>query len=295
MRITLRQLTAFKSIVEKGNFNKAAQYLDLTQPTLSATLKSLEKELGMPVLDRTTRSIRLTPAGQELYSHLSTIFERLQKAVTSTQDVAAGRGGSVSICYIDFAMLGNLPKILARFRKVNPKVQVEIAFTSSSEQIEQVYKGRLDLGFILQNNTPLPKGVISKPISRESLVTVLPQDHKFASRETLDLVELANEEFVMGDPMWFGYNELVMNLCIRRGFRPRIRQSAHLREELLSFVMAGLGILIYPSCIINTSRFGLKAIPIRDVGKVITTSAIWLKHSSNPVLPSLLAQIGETN
>ena len=293
MGITLKQLAAFKAIVEQGNFHKAAEHLRVTQPTLSATIKSLENELDISLLKRTTRTITLTLSGRELYSHLSPIFEKLQKAVASTRDVALGRGGAVSIRYIDFAMLGSLPEILAKFRKINPKVHVEIGFTSSSDQIEKVYNGRLDLGFILQNNTPLPKGVISKIISRESLVAVLPHDHKFASRRSVDLVELSSEDFVMGDPMWFGFNELIIKLCIKRGFLPQTNQSAHLREELMSFVMAGLGVLIYPNCIVNTSRFGLKIVPIRDVGKVITTSAIWHKHSSNPVLPSLLSQINE--
>ena len=88
-----------------------------------------------------------------------------------------------------------------------------------------------------------------------------------------------------------GFNNLVTRLCASRGFQPRIRETAHLREELLSLVMAGLGTLIYPKCIENTSRFGLKIVPINDVKSIVTTSAVWLKRSSNKNLIFMLDQI----
>lgn len=293
MRVNLRQLAAFKAIAEQGGYRKAAEFLNVSQPTLTATIKSLEEEIGAAVLDRTTRTVKMTAAGQELYAHLGHLFDQLHQAVVSTRDVAAGRGGLISLTYIDFAMLGNLPEILMKYHEVNPKVRVNIAFASSREQIEQVHGGRTDLGFIMQGKTPLPKGIANRPILREGLVAVLHPDHRFAARDGLELAELAKEDFVMGGPMWASYNDLITNLCIKRGFLPRTRQTAHLREELLSFVMAGLGILIYPECILNTTRFGLAVVPLRDVGHVVSTSAIWRENSTNPVLPSLLQKIDD--
>ena len=85
---------------------------------------------------------------------------------------------------------------------------------------------------------------------------------------------LKDEDFIMGDSTWSGFNNLVIRLCTSRGFQPRIRETAHLREELLSLVMAGLGTLIYPKCIENTSRFGLKIVPINDVKSIVTTLSL---------------------
>ena len=105
--------------------------------------------------------------------------------------------------------------------------------------------------------------------------------------------DLKDADFVMGDSTWSGFNNLVIRLCTSRGFQPRIRETAHLREELLSLVMAGLGTLIYPECIENTSRFGLKIVPITDVKSIVTTSAVWLKRANNKNLTLMLNQIDD--
>lgn len=298
MRLTLRHLIAFKTIVEQGTFRKSAEYLNISQPALSVTINSLEEELGTAVFDRTTRSVRLTAAGRELYSHLGPIFDRLHRAFVSTKDAAAGLGGSISISYIDFAILGPLPSILLRYRAVNPNVRVEISFANSLSQIERVHSGTVDVGFILDSGMALPKEIQRRTINSEGLLAVLPPDHHLADRKGIALNELADEDFIMGDAFWRYYNDMIRGMCLSHGFTPRIRQSALLRDELLSFVMAGLGVLVYPECIRKAPRFGLHMVPIEDVGPIVSTVAIWLAASTNPILPSLLELIpdrSETN
>lgn len=291
MKVTLKHLEVFRAIIESGSYHKAATTLELTQPTLTAAIKTLERELGVTLIERSTRNVKFTPAGKELYTHLPSIFERLDIALSSAKDVASGGGGSISVGYIDFAMLGPLPEILAKFRSVNKNVHVDLNFISSRNQIEAVYKRSIDLGFIMSNDNTLPEDLCSKPISREGLVAVLPPNHKLSNSAGIKLNDLKDADFVMGDKTWSGFNNLVTRLCTSRGFQPRIRETAHLREELLSMVMAGLGTLIYPKCIENTSRFGLKIVPIIDVKSIVTTSAVWLKRSSNKNLIFMLDQI----
>lgn len=291
MKVKLKHLEIFRAIIESGSYHKAATNLELTQPTLTVAIKNLERELGTSLIDRSTRYVKFTPAGKELYTHLPSIFERLEMALTSTKEVALGGGGSISVGYIDFAMLGPLPELLTKFRTVKTNVHVDLSFISSRNQIEAVYKRTIDLGFIMSNDNTLPDDVCSKPISREGLVAVLPPNHKLTNRSAINLSDLKDEDFIMGDSTWSGFNNLVIRLCTSRGFQPRIRETAHLREELLSLVMAGLGTLIYPKCIENTSRFGLKVVPINDVKSIVTTSAVWLKRSSNKNLIFMLEQI----
>jgi DNA-binding transcriptional LysR family regulator len=291
MKVKLKHLEIFRAIIESGSYHKAATNLELTQPTLTVAIKNLERELGTSLIDRSTRYVKFTPAGKELYTHLPSIFERLEMALTSTKEVALGGGGSISVGYIDFAMLGPLTEVLTKFRTVKTNVHVDLNFISSRNQIEAVYKRTIDLGFIMSNDNTLPDDVCSKPISREGLVAVLPPNHKLTNRSAINLSDLKDEDFIMGDSTWSGFNNLVIRLCTSRGFQPRIRETAHLREELLSLVMAGLGTLIYPKCIENTSRFGLKVVPINDVKSIVTTSAVWLKRSSNKNLIFMLEQI----
>lgn len=288
MRLTFRQLLVFKTVAEQKSFRKGAKILHTSQPALSNAVKALEDVLGVSVFERTTRSLGLTAAGRELYGRIGPIFKQLDEAVVSTQDVAAGRGGTISIAYIDFAILGPLPDILERHREVNPRVQINIRFGSTKQQIDALRSGTIDVGFIMDIDTALPPGIRRCEIGLEGLVAVMPPTHRLAQRNSIELAELADEYFVTGDAGWERYNDLIYDLCVKRDFVPRVRQKAFLRDEMLSFVLAGHGVLIYPECIKNAGRFGLTMVPIHDVPRLIKTVAIWKGNSANPVLPSFL-------
>lgn len=292
MRLTVRQLLVFKTIVEEGGFRRGAEALHTSQPALSNTIKALEDALGIPVFYRTTRSVRLTEAGRELFNRTGQIFDLLEETSLATQDVAAGRGGAITISYVDFAILGPLPEILESYRAINPRIQIKIGFGATLKQIEQVKNGHVDVGFIMDIDTRLPQGIERRQISLESLVVILPPSHRLARRDSIELAELADESFIAGDS-WLRYTNLINDLCVERGFVPKVTQKAYLRDEMLAFVLAGLGVLVYPTCIMNAGRFGLSAVPISDVPKLIKTSAIWKAKATNPVLPSFLSLIPE--
>ena len=94
----------------------------------------------------------------------------------------------------------------------------------------------------------------------------------------------------MGDT-WTRYNQLLRELCVERNFVPKATHKAFLRDEMLAFVMAGMGVLVYPPCIRNAGLYGLKIIPITDVPPVVRTTAIWRADARNPVLPSFLREV----
>ncbi len=290
MSFTVRQLLVFKTIADHGSFRKSASVLNITQPALSSTIKSLEYALGVPVFRRTTRSVTLTAAGRELYSRADGIFEQIEQAATSVRDVASGRGGTINLTYVDFAILGKLPEILESYRAYNPRIKVNIRFASTPKQIELVQQAKVDVGFIMDIDAKLPSGFCRRQISLEGLVAVMPAKHRLANRKSIKLEDLADESFVTGDT-WFRYTELIEDLCIERNFTPRITQKAFLRDEMLAFVMAGLGILVYPPCIRNAGLLGLQVVPVSDVPEVIRTSAIWKAGSTNPVLPSFIKRV----
>jgi DNA-binding transcriptional LysR family regulator len=277
-------------VAEQGNFRKSAQLLNTAQPALTRTIQALEHDLGVSLFRRTTRSVTLTAAGRELYGHATSVFEQVEQVATSVRDVASGRGGTVSLAYIDFAILGKLPHILETYRAVNPRVKLNVRFASSSDQVTLVQEGKTDVGFLLDVDAKLPNGFCRRQISIEPLVAVVPAKHPLADRTSIELGELSDEAFITGDS-WHRFNQLIEELCLARNFSPRITQKAFLRDEMLAFVMAGLGILVYPACIRNAGLLGVKLVPIDDVPPVIRTSAIWSAFSNNPVLPSFIKQI----
>ncbi len=290
MNLTLRQLQVFKTIAEVGSYRKSATVLNTSQPALTKTIQSLEYALGVEVFRRNSRSVTLTSAGVELLHRIEGIFEELAHTVDSVRDVSSGRGGTISLSYVDFAILGPMPHILERYRLYNPRININIRFASTPDQISLVKQGKVDIGFVMDIDLKLPNTFCRKHINQEGLVAVVPPKHALAERESVELAELAEESFIMGDT-WSRYNELIRELCIERNFMPQVTHKAFLRDEMLAFVMAGLGILVYPPCIRNAGLFGLKVVPIIDVPPVVRTTAIWRADAKNPVLPSFLRQV----
>ena len=139
---TLRQLLVFKTVVEQGSFRKSADVLNTSQPALSNSVKVLEDVLGTSVFFRTTRSVELTAAGTALYARIDQIFEMVETATLEARDAADGKGGRLRLNYVDFAILGGLPDVLENFRSKNPKIQIDIGFARTLEQIEKMQKGR---------------------------------------------------------------------------------------------------------------------------------------------------------
>lgn len=290
MNLTLRQLEVFKTIAEVGSYRKSAKILNTSQPALTKTIQSLEYALGVEVLRRNTRSVSLTAAGLELLGRIDGIFEQLDRTVNTVRDVSSGRGGSINLTYVDFAILGPLPTTLERYRKYNPRIKINVRFASTADQIALVKEGKADLGFVMDIDLKLPNTFCRKHIVQEGLVAVMPPKHPLADRAQVDLAELEHDSFIMGDT-WSRYNELIRDLCVARNFMPQVTHKAFLRDEMLAFVMAGMGVLVYPTCIRNAGLPGLRVVPIADVPPVVRTTAIWRADAKNPVLPSFLREV----
>jgi DNA-binding transcriptional LysR family regulator len=288
LNLTLRQFLVFKTIVESGGFRKAAEVLNTSQPALSKTIQSLEAELGFLLLDRSTQTVEMTKAGEAFYERLGELFDLVDQIASNARDVAEGQRGSLSITYTDFAILGQLPETIETFRRQQPRVKIGVRFYPSPRQIELVLNGQVDIAFIWHFMGHVPPVLNCQPISSEGLAVVLPDHHPLAARDSIDLVELRDETFLVGDTPWLPFTNLVRDLCIERGFVPKTGQVAYLRDEFFTFVLLGMGVLIYPENVVHARRAGLSAVRIRDVGKVVDISAVWLKEARNPALHRFL-------
>ncbi|USG62464.1 LysR substrate-binding domain-containing protein [Sneathiella marina] len=296
MQPTLRQLLVFKTIVEQRSFGKSAKILNTSQPALSRAIKDLEAVLSRPLLIRTTRSVKPTEAGKEFYARAVRILDDLSEAVTVTRDVADGRKGRLVVSYMDFAIVGKLPEILKRIRNAQPKVQLDVRLLVTQVQIELLKQDKLDVGLVsgITEKTIL-SGFSRKLVDCESLVAVLPSDHHLANRKSLKMRELANEPFVTGGSHWYYYTDKLIDICRQHGFSPEITQTADMRDGIIGFVLAGIGITVYPQCITNAPRPGLSFVPINDVPKVINTFALWKTDNTNPTLPIFIEQLPQAS
>ena len=192
----LRQLTAFLAVAEEGHFGRAAERLRVAQPALSRTIQQLERALGCRLLDRTTRSVALTPAGVALVDRVPRLLAELDEAAGAALDIAEGRAGRLRIGVSGPAMTAALPRLLRRLQAQRPPWRIDVRELSTSEQLRRLLDRTIDVGFFLAE-AQVPDAVLAVAVVRERGCIGVPADHPFAQREALRLGELAGERLIL--------------------------------------------------------------------------------------------------
>lgn len=269
MNVELRQLKYFIAVAEECHFTRAAKRLHVAQSGLSASIRSLERELGASLFLRNTRQVQLTAAGQAL---LSDARRALAASDAAKDAVAAVQGllqGSLSIGTLQCLHVVHLPTVLAEFLSAYPGLEIRLRHGGSGELTEQVAQGRLDLAFV-SRPARCPDEVVVSPLASEPLVLACALDHPLAARPAVALAELRAERFVDFQRDW-GTRDLVDELLEDR----RVALEVTDVHSLLDLIACGLGVALVPqSFSVKTDRvqFVGLADPVRQWETVTVSS-----------------------
>src|SRR5580658_2228956 len=192
--IEFRHLRYFLAVAETLHFSKAAVQLRMAQPPLSQQIRNLERILGFPLFDRTTRGVRLTRVGEYFRERARNTVTKLQDDVEMARRLGSGQEGVLTVGFSGSVMLTTLPKAIERYRRVYPKIELRLRESVTAEQIPSLLDGTLDLGF-LRDGEPRD-GLSIEPILRERFIAVLPSRHRLARRATIRPADLRHEPFV---------------------------------------------------------------------------------------------------
>jgi DNA-binding transcriptional LysR family regulator len=237
-----RQLAAFCTVVERRSFSQAAEQLGVTQPAVSLQIRSLEKRLGVQLLDRSGRRVEPTEAGRRLYRSAQRLLAQEEQllaelghdaegALTGRLEIGAstGPGGTV------------LPRVLAEFQQRHPEVHVALAVSDTQHVIEQVARRELELGVVGAQRRQ--RGVVFEPFYRDEVVLAVPRGHRFADRK-VTLAELREEPLVLMQE-GAGVRQVIEDELRERGVRLRdldVKLELGLQESARSAVIAGHGV-----------------------------------------------------
>ena len=280
--VEYRHIRAFVSVAEELHFGRAAERLSQSQPTLSRTINALERIVGVPLLRRTTRHVELTPAGEAFLVHSRGLLGQVIEAVDSARRAASGLAGTLVVAYMDFAILGVVPSIVAGFRREHPDITVELRYSWTERQKSEVLNGDVDVGFMI---APFhAEGVDSRCVDSQRYVVALPEWHPLAAGDYVRLRDLADEPYVLGvRAEWGPMREAVFQLCSRAGFSPSVVEEAHSRDGIFGFVAAGLGVTIYTDVAFNSPRQGVAIRPLANIEDRVEIIAAWRERPSSPV------------
>ena len=188
----LRQLRAFVTVATLGHFGQAATQLNLTQPALTQRVQALERELGVRLLDRNAREVRLTEAGTLLLPRAQKLVQLEDEAMLELKDFRSGVTGQLHVAYHSAGDTALAGAVLAEFRKRYPEVKLETSSGSSGANLQRVREGTADAAFALLPSIR-PPGIAVWTIRHEELTLVLRSDHRLATLDPVPVTELRGE------------------------------------------------------------------------------------------------------
>lgn len=269
----LRQLRYFVAVAEELHFSRASVRLNLAQSALSGQIRALEREVGGPLLVRSTRRVELTAAGTQLLEDAREILAAADEAFVRVCALARGESGSLVIGSLGPAPGGVFAPLLARFGGLHPDVRVEVRALDFTELIDGLRERRADVAFLY---LPLDAPDLEiTPLLSEPRVVVLPAGHRLAKRKRLSPADLDGEMFVKQPPPvpdeWCDFWLLVDELGHRPPTSPHM--GANL-EEWLHLIGRGEGIDTAPAVVSRYYSFPEVAfVPLVDAAPAVLVIA----------------------
>ncbi|MGB3301237.1 LysR substrate-binding domain-containing protein [Gordonia sp. (in: high G+C Gram-positive bacteria)] len=280
----LRHLRYFVAVAEELHFGRAALRLHIAQPPLSQQIKQLEGELGVTLLNRSTRKVELTDAGQRYLERAREILSSVDAAADEAGRVATGEVGRVSIGFTGSATYHLLPAIARHLRAELPDIVLDLhGEMLTPQQAAALHDGTIDLGFL---RPPIHDRLLRyELVSTEPMLAVLPKAHPLAQRQFIEVADLADEIFITYSA--FGRSvvfEVVIDACQRAGFTPNIQHEVGETATLIAFVAAGMGVALVPQSVRHMQITGAQYVPL---GGEVPTVELALARRAEPPSPHL--------
>lgn len=291
-------LRAMRAVSELGSITAAATAMGYSQPAISQLLKRLEQRLGMPVIERVGRGVRLTEAGRILARHALAVTTALDAAAAELAELQGLRAGRVRIAAFPSASATLVPQLLARMAAGHPEIGITYVEAEPPEAVAAVRDNDVDLAITFSypgdRDDPHPgsaQGLRHVALCTDEMLLVLPTGHPAAATTEVDLGGLADENWIGGCPRCRGH---LLQLCDQSGFTPRISYETDNVAAVLGLVAAGIGVAILPEMALGSAS-AYPGVEIRPTGArnhrtVHAVTAVGGERM--PALAAALAQLG---
>ncbi|MFI4980697.1 MAG: LysR family transcriptional regulator [Nevskiales bacterium] len=259
--MNLRTLRAFVEVVRQGGFSQAATVVFATQSTVSKAVKSLEEEMGGPLLNRIGHRAELTPAGEVVYRRAQAILSEREDMVAELSEL---RGLKRGVLRLGLPPIGSdtlFAPLFATFRSRYPGIDIRLVEHGSSRLQELLVAGEVELAGLL---APLAGDFETQEVRVEPLVALLPGDHRLGRRRKLRLDSLAEIPFILFEE-GFALNPIILGACEHRGFTPTITARSGQITFIVELVAAGLGVAFLPRSIAELHRHpAVRRVPLDE-------------------------------
>jgi len=288
----LRLLNVLREVALRGSFSAAAESLAYTQPAISQQIARLEKHVGVKLIEREPRGVRLTPAGEVLVRHTERVMAQLAAADEELQEVAAQARGRIRIGSFATAAGTIVPRAVAAFRPLRPAIEVEISLLDPHESIPAVRRGDLEIaiteegGFESEVDTD---GLQIEHLLDDHMWVSLPVDHPLATRPTVDLIDLRDEDWMFACLSGTcADSNVVLRACRDAGFQPRIAYQSDDYFAIQGLVASGMGVALIPGLGLASTRDDVAVRPVKGRPPHRRVAAVTASEPTGGAIPTML-------
>ena len=295
--LDVKRLRVMREVIASGSFSAAADALHLSQSAVSQQVAALEKEVGQPLLERTSEGPKPTQAGEVLLSHGDAVIARLDEAERELAGIAGLEGGRLRLMSFPTASAALVTRAMAEFRSRFPNVELHFAEGEPEDSIPALTSGETDLAVVF-DYVAFPedwgRDTEAELILEEPMRVALAPGHPLAASTTVKVSALSEEDWLCGDRP-SSCREHVLNCCRSAGFEPRISFESDDYQVLQGLVAAGLGVTLLPEI-----AGEYPGVVLRDISPEPPTRRIWAvtrdSSSRSPAsaeMVALLRDVGE--
>ena len=287
--VEVRQARYFIAVAEELNFSRAADRLNMSQPPLSQAILQLERQLGLTLLNRSSRSVLLTGAGHVFLEQCRLLVVASERA----RDVAAlasdGLTGTLRIGAVTSAFSETLPRILQRFRASRPLVELHVREIDSHHGRDALERRDLDVAVVRQSVAG--RRLRSVPLRRDHFVVAMPEDHRLAAGEgPVNLAEFREDTWVwLPRDISPDYHDELVGACTQAGFSPVAQHQANSIHSQLAMVRCGLGVTLAPESSVTHQPAGLAWRELRRRVDLVELSVVVRAGGQEPLVDHFIA------
>ena len=288
----LRHLRYFVVLAEELHFGRAALRLAISQPPLSVNIRQLEDAVGTRLLERNSKAVSLTAAGQAFLVRAKSLLAQVDDARMLARDIGEGVVGRLRVGFIGSLLFHGLPAWIQDFQTQFPNVEVALSELNTQEQLDALAHKEIDVGFV--HTRHIPDTMTSVLVCTAPFVCCLPERHPAAQKRKLALGELRDEAFILflrkASP---DYYARIVEMCVNAGFYPRVRHELRHWLSIVAAVSQGLGVAVVPEQLERSHMAGVRFVALRESAVASEVYCVWPAADEHPLRANFIAVLSD--
>lgn len=283
----LRHLRYFLTLGKELHFAKAADKLFITQPALTKQIQQLEAVLGTKLLNRTKRSVSLTPAGKYFMDEAEYMLNHLDQVVDATRRKGRGEAGEIRIGFVGSAMQNLIPTLLEKMSVDHPSIHASLDELNNKDQLDAIAHDKLDIGFVRLES--VHAGFEQRVVLEDSFSLVVSKKHVVQPENFKSLNQFQDESFILfSNDYSQEYYDNIMSIFTDHGFEPKVSHRSVQANSIFRLVERQLGVAIVPSSLQDGVALDVAFIPLDHLSQRTNLMAVWNSKNRNESLSLFL-------